>query len=401
MDVKRTKELKLFKLKTEEAEATRQLWEEVFFEDGREFVDYYYKHKAPKNDTFVIGEKPDLIMAEVDSDLEMGYMRENIKAMLHLTPYEMIIQTKSIHSFQASYMIGVATRKEFRHMGYMSRLLHAALHELYDRKEPITFLMPASPSIYEPFSFAYIYEREEYSLADVVDENEGIRNIIEGKVDRVNIYLDEKISLHRLGISDAGVLADFAKEQLEKQYDFYLSHTKDYYITLFWEVESQNGSIVGIFQDERLIGYFIGTLDTEKIFYQEILLEKEMKKNIFQNFFKVKFAKKPIIMGRIINLEKLLTYFFSNQEKRLLFYYEDSIIKQNTGVYEWSVGPETSVIKKKSVMKVPDENQLFEAKVKPEELIHYLFMGKSSNVYVSELFDGIYTLKNGLINEIV
>lgn len=405
MDAKRAKELKPYKLKKEEANITRLLWEEVFSEDSREFVDYYYEYKAPQNDTFVIGDRPDLIMAEADSnpDLEMEYMRENMKAMLHLTPYEMVLRTNGSHCFPASYIIGVATKEEFRHRGYMNKLLHASLHELYARKEPFTFLMPASPSIYEPFSFAYIYEREEYSLLDTAYENSELRNVLEGREDRTVMQLEnsEKISIQRLQLSDAGILADFAKEQLEKQYDFYLQHTRAYFETLFWEVKSQNGSIIGIFQDGRLIGYFICTFDMGNIFFQEILLEQNIKVNIFQNLFKTALDKKPIIMGRIIHLEKLLSYFFSDTKKRLYFYYEDNIIEQNTGFYEWIVGPDKSVIKKQIIAKGLSEKQMSALKVRPDELISYLFTEKSSNDFVLELFQGIEILKNGIMNEIV
>ena len=405
MDAKRVKELKPYKLKKEEANITRLLWEEVFSEDSTEFVDYYYEYKAPQNHTFVIGDRPDLIMAEADSnsELEMEYMRENMKAMLHLTPYEMVLRTNGSHCFPASYIIGVATKEEFRHKGCMNKLLHASLNELYARKEPFTFLMPASPSIYEPFSFAYIYEREEYSLLDTAYENIAFRNVLEGKANQAVMQLEnlEKISIQRLQLSDAKLLADFAKEQLERQYDFYLQHTQAYFETLFWEVKSQDGNIIGIFQNEKLIGYFICTFDVGNIFFQEILLEQNIKMNVFQNLFKTSLEKKPIIMGRIIHLEKLLSYFFSDSEKRLYFYYEDNMIEQNTGFYEWIVGPEKSGIKKQIVSKELSEKQMTELKVRPDELISYLFMEKSSNDVVLELFQGIKTLKNGVMNEIV
>ena len=61
----------LRRLEQTEHGKTRKLWEEVFTEDTREFLDYYYFVKARDNHIFVIEED------------------DGIRAMLQLNPYEL------------------------------------------------------------------------------------------------------------------------------------------------------------------------------------------------------------------------------------------------------------------------------------------------------------------------
>lgn len=123
---------------------TRPLWEEVFYEDSVQFTDYYFENKAEKNIGYVIGQAP-------------------YDAMMFRTPYT--IQIGGIQK-KISYIVGVATRKECRHRGYMRELLMYSFREMYQEKNPFTFLMPANPAIYEPFDFKYVYERDVWKLKE-------------------------------------------------------------------------------------------------------------------------------------------------------------------------------------------------------------------------------------------
>ena len=62
--------MKIRKLETGEKLNTRKLYEEVFSEDSKDFVDYYYEEKVKDNQIYVV---------EEDGE---------IQAMLHLNPYE-------------------------------------------------------------------------------------------------------------------------------------------------------------------------------------------------------------------------------------------------------------------------------------------------------------------------
>ena len=55
------------------------------------------------------------------------------------------------YEVKSNYIVAVATKKEYRHRGYMRILLKKALRDMADMGMPFVFLMPASESIYAPF----------------------------------------------------------------------------------------------------------------------------------------------------------------------------------------------------------------------------------------------------------
>lgn len=125
-------QIRVGKLSPGEHGKTRALYEEVFSEDSRRFVDYYYWSRASENE----------IYAARNAD--------GIQGMLHLNPVA-VSWNGAVQKI--SYLVAVATRKEYRHQGIMSRLLSCSMQEMYQRLEPFAFLMPASEAIYMPFGF--------------------------------------------------------------------------------------------------------------------------------------------------------------------------------------------------------------------------------------------------------
>lgn len=78
------------KLEQSEHIATRKLWEEIFPEDTKAFLDYYYYIKAAKNQIYVVEEDG------------------RICSMLQLNPYRIRLEDKS---FPSEYIVAVATQK--------------------------------------------------------------------------------------------------------------------------------------------------------------------------------------------------------------------------------------------------------------------------------------------------
>ena len=115
------------KLEQSEHIATRKLWEEIFPEDTKAFLDYYYYIKAAKNQIYVVEEDG------------------RICSMLQLNPYRIRLEDKS---FPSEYIVAVATKKEYRSRGYMRALLNTVLERMHSEKVPFTFLMPAAEAIY-------------------------------------------------------------------------------------------------------------------------------------------------------------------------------------------------------------------------------------------------------------
>ena len=74
--------------------------EEVFSDDTRAFLDYYYFIKTKENEIWVI---------EEDGE---------IQSMLQLNPYQLQVAE---HPFLCRYIIAVATRAQYRSRGYMKQ----------------------------------------------------------------------------------------------------------------------------------------------------------------------------------------------------------------------------------------------------------------------------------------
>lgn len=195
--------MKIRKLETEEKQNTRELYEEVFSEDSKSFVDYYYEEKLKDNQIYAV---------EEDGKLQ---------AMLHLNPYELVVNGSKK---DVNYIVAVATRENYRKRGFMSELLKKALRDMYADGETFTFLMPASENIYLPFDFRTVCEqnREYYNAADCANTD---AVITEAKAE------------------DAGEMAEYMEEKLAKRYQVYAKRSGAYYERLIKEYASDGGSL--------------------------------------------------------------------------------------------------------------------------------------------------------------
>lgn len=299
-------------LNKEECKKAKSLWEEVFFEDSVQFTDYYFKYKAEKNTGYVIGQAP-------------------YNAMVFRTPYP--LQIGKIQR-EISYLVGVATRKECRHRGYMRTLLMHSFEEMYQEKMPFTFLMPANPAIYEPFDFKYIYERDIWQLRDPEKEIEtmGIPGLYSIQNFRKKF---PKIPILKL-------LAEFANGYLKEHYNIYVHRDISYYEMQLKELEAQNGDIYVLWEEEKIKAFFLYAKEEEEIFIQEVM---ETEEGILE-FLQKKETKKPIIMARVIHMEEMLKLVCCNEYKKLILKVEDELIPQNAGVYEWEITPTGSLVTK-------------------------------------------------------
>ena len=264
----------LKKLKPEERGLTRTLWEQVFTEDTKEFLDYYYAEKTKNNEIYVI---------ETDHD---------IRAMMQLNPYVIQMGKKAVES---RYIVAVATEPLYRHRGYMAELLSKTARDLYQLKMPFFFLMPASEKIYYPHNYRFIYAADVWSAKGTDGEELTIQKIVE-------LQNDSGVRLRKAEEKDCKKLGDFAEEVLEKQkIQVYTKRDAAYYMRLLKEQESEKGGILIAEQDGEI-------------------LKKEEK-------------KKPLIMARLLNVESLLSSMVCKEEMDLEFVLYDPIIRENNCLF--------------------------------------------------------------------
>lgn len=332
----------------------RPLWEEVFYEDSETFTDYYFENKAEKNIGYIYGTFP-------------------YEAMMFRTPYQLQIGKEKR---EISYIVGVATRKEYRHRGYMRKLLMHSFKEMYREKQPFTFLMPANPAIYEPFDFGYIYYREEWELKnpredmlrleavkrEKIDDKdgrigwkktkpeltaaEGIKTVQKPELD--GLYSVKNICSQMPQYPIMEQLAEFANQYLKRHFQIYVHRDTTYYERQLKESEAQNGDIYVFFEQGEIKAMFLYANEEGEVFLQEVM---EAEKGQL-DFLQKNGIKKPWIMARIIHLEEMMKLVRSKEGICKTLRIEDELIPENAGIYRWEITPDGS-----RVMKLKEENR--------------------------------------------
>ena len=231
-------EMLIRKLDKHEHGKTRKLYETVFFEDTKEFVDYYYTWKT-KDNTIYVAEDED-----------------GIHAMIHLNPFDVWVsgQVQKLH-----YIVAVATEEIYRHQGLMSRLLEAVEKEMADRGEAFTFLMPASEKIYAPFGYRYFAGQRSGILgssvigvdsflgpgqdSDKKESGQKKRQDI-NEIVAAEILIPEQYICRPVEKGEYQKLADFVNCVLQQQYDVFVWRDAAYYERLCAEQRCQNGDVM-------------------------------------------------------------------------------------------------------------------------------------------------------------
>ena len=359
------------KITGELCKTARPLWDEVFHEDSIQFTDYYFDNKAEKNIGYTLGEVP-------------------YEAMMFRTPYT--LQIGKVKK-EISYIVGVATKKECRHRGYMRKLLMYSFQEMYREKNPFTFLMPANPSIYEPFDFRYVYERDVWTLKEQEKMEDFLEALtLEGnkeyETDRVlnGLYSVRRLQKHIPEIPIMEQLVEFSNQYLKEHYNIYVFRDAAYYEMQLKESEAQNGDIYVWFEQGKIKAFFLYAREEGEVFVQEVI---EAKEGIL-DFLQKSENKKPVIMARIIHLEEMLKLICSKEHREIILQVEDDLIPENAGVYRWEIMPQGSQIGKISSEMILGECHAANLKEQKIPLI---------SMHIRELAPKI--LKGVFLNEIV
>ena len=263
------KSMKLRKLRKEEHIRTRELWEQIFTEDSKEFLDYYYTVKTKDNEIYVIEDA------------------EKIISMIHLNPFQMRVNDKIC---QTHYIVAVATDEKYRRQGLMAKLLNYVLQLMKDRGEPFTFLMPASEAIYRPFGFEFIYEQ--------------IQGNVFGKKVQDNVEFLEANEI------DCENIAEYANGKL-KEYDVVTVRDAAYYRMILKEQQSEKGGILIAKKQQDIVGVFCYAREKElelrePIFDQTSILEHAVwylcgEKDGNAICYGYGENAKPMIMAKVLN----------------------------------------------------------------------------------------------------
>lgn len=315
--------MKLRKLSKNEHGNTRFLWEQIFQEDSKDFLDYYYHYKANENEIYVIENK------------------NSICAMLQLNPYAVHMGDNVIRSI--NYIVGVATAPEYRKQGLMKKLLHKSMKDMRDRKEPFVFLMPAAEAIYAPFDFRFIYKQNKMKI---------------NREDRIKFTngQSEELTIVETDMENMEELAAYSEDILSRRYQLYMKRDVAYYKTLFHEQKCQNGGILLFYHRTQLVGYTFYE-NNDNISIRELVIEKKYRKNgisalceyfnsedkqiiitAFDSSVEMETTEtRPLIMARILNLEEMAAALTSSEKISFTLGINDNIIPENNGIYQWEI----------------------------------------------------------------
>lgn len=203
--------------KQEWCDQCRLLWQKIFG-DSDAYMDYYERYKWKENLVLLLCREDEIL------------------SMLHLNPYKIMWEGRR---FCLHYIVGVCTKEDMRRRGYMGRLLLEAMHLMYRRGEPWTYLMPAAEELYLPYDFVPVYQT--------------IRRIVgcKGKgseFDRVIPY----------GEADDGEKRDlvrFVRRCLSEKFSVYTERGESYFAEHAKEAQACGGDVLILGQEGRITGY--------------------------------------------------------------------------------------------------------------------------------------------------
>ncbi len=311
-------------LNQEEKQKSRFLWEEAFPEDSKEFCDYYYTEKTKDNRILALEENGEIC------------------AMVQLNPYQINVGN---HKVNSEYIVGVATKGEFRKRGYMRQLLMQMFRDLYQEEMPFCYLMPAAAAIYEPFDFAYIYDQPKWVLNN---EEELQKQTITSESGVVS----EMILL--------GKATDWIDEWLDTRYEVYANRDQSYMLRLIKELESEGGDFNILYKEEQIVGIQCrwGRLKLE----QRCLLTTDNLCRLVD--------QKPAIMARIISLKRMMNLISLKEteleEASICLEIIDPFIPENQGCFSWTLSKQRTCFE-------PCEKSKVEMSIHIKDLTQWLF----------------------------
>ena len=353
------------------------LWAVVFSEDSESFRDYYRNHVAVKN------------------RIQTRYEEGLLASMVQWNPYTMWFKDRKIPSY---YMVGVATRENCRHRGYMTGLISDGLYRLSAEKVPFVDLMPADPAIYTPLGFRYIYEKAEWS-----------GSLREGGLAAADDMTISMMSVRALYETEFAFAAGWVNSRLKKMFTVFAVRDEGFMARTAAECASEGGTLAGIFMREKLVGIFSWWME-DGISIRDIVLDAEWedRKDLlfaallryFEGEDRIRMvttgwlgAKKPIIMARVVNLAAFLAPFTSDERRKLRIWVKDDLIPDNNGSFCWIVSPEGSMV-------YPTQREA-DGAVDIEELMPWLLGAAPMPSMLPEECRSIHTLSGVYSPEIV
>lgn len=340
-----------------------EMWSSIF-EDSDRYVSWYFNSKWKISDTLLLSH-------------EAG----ELCSMIHLNPYPVVVEGRE---YLLHYIVGVCTRTGQRKKGYMGLLLQKAFSWMYERKEPFTYLMPASQKIYEPYDFCEIYQAVGQKCRLGRDG---------GQSDQYQFKNYEEAMAE-----EKRQLVSFSEKMLKAKFQVYARRSEEYFAEIAEEMKACLGELLLIYQEGQFTGYLEYGLEDGRAEVFEVAGQMEEKGLLDSlgnylcqkqgwgsiecqinesSFLENSSRKCHTIMARIIHFETCAFLLRSREALKLSLEIHDSQIAGNNGKWMLEANQKECIVSRLA------EDALVEKKMEIGEFCDYLFREKS--VYLNEL----------------
>ncbi len=147
------------------------------------------------------------------------------------------VKTKVIHlagkNLKTLYITHIMTRPEYQGQGYMSLLIES-INEWAEREHIITVLRPFEPSVYRSFGYENVISVSEYTISSKHIPNIDIKGII------LSPQLEDLVKTY---------------ESFTQYFDGYFLRDETYFKDLKEYLNKRNGHIIGLKENNRMVGY--------------------------------------------------------------------------------------------------------------------------------------------------
>lgn len=267
----------------------RELYEQCFEEDTKAYTNYYFNKRL--TDAYVaVNEENDIFVSA-----------------LHLIPKNIIIGNIKSRIY---YIYGVCTNILYRNKGYMKKMFSQVLEDMYQDKEPFTYLIPSNEEnaeIYKSLGFSYVMNKKR--TKEEGQRRKPTHSLISRKV--------EKSDLVRLSI--------FAQTCTEKYYDITLCRDVEYFKKMMELLEVEGGYIEIYIENKVIVGY--------RIWLDDEVLEEVLDESIRSTMSWLDQKDKPYIMARIVNLKNMVRRMNIYGAGTAYVRITDPIVKENNGLF--------------------------------------------------------------------
>ncbi len=222
----------------------KEMWRKIFG-DTDKYTDFYFKEKAKRS----------VVYSKYDND--------DLVSMAFFTNYRMIYRGKEC---VCPYIVGVATRPEYRGRGFMRGLLEQGIADAKRQGTPVVFLSPAKPEIYQSLGFEGAYYRRR----------------IEVEGNQKKCYSAAAFS--RMDAQGKERTAEFARAQLyASEFDLYMYRTVEYYELLHKEVKALGGKVIVLREGPLIRGVAAYIREENTYEITEVICDPEDGQNVLQS----------------------------------------------------------------------------------------------------------------------